>query len=84
MHFFELRTIEFSEVDLSNAVAVFQCADDVVFIRNVETKRCMDAKRERWPEFQRRLHVCFGFAPEAQVEIDADSGMRRRGVASAR
>jgi hypothetical protein len=42
--------IEASEVDLSNAVAVFQCADGVVFIRNVDAERCMDTKRERWPE----------------------------------
>jgi hypothetical protein len=64
--------IESSEVDFGNAVAVFQCADDVVFIRNVDTERCMDTKRERWEEIQRRLHVCFGFAPEAQVEIDGE------------
>jgi len=48
---------------------VFQCADGVVLIWVFVTENCMDTDRQHWPDIQRRLHVSFGIASKAQIEI---------------
>jgi hypothetical protein len=38
------------DVDLGNAIAVFQCANDVIFIRIFVSEICIDAEGQRWPD----------------------------------
>jgi hypothetical protein len=67
----DLRTFESIrlDVDPGYAIAMFQCADDVVFMHIVVIENWVEVERQYWPDIQHRLHVCFGLAFQVQIEI---------------
>ena len=71
MHLLSWERLNPQKGDTSHVIAVFQCADDVVFVRIFAIEICADADTvgKRWPDFQCRLHMCLGFAFKAQTEI---------------